>query len=152
MSKKYRIELTQDEREELEGILRRGKVSALKQRHARIVLRADESQVERVSSNPEIAESVGVGIATVERVRRVFVLHGLEACLRRKDPDRDYVRKLDGHGEARLIALACGPAPEGRQSWTLKLLAGRLVELEIVDSISGETVRRTLKKTKSNPG
>lgn len=152
MSKKYRIALTPEERQELEGLLSRGKVSALKQRHARILLHADESQPGGPDTNTKIAEAVGAGIATVERVRRIFVLHGLEASLRRKDPDRNYVRKLDGKGEARLIALACGPAPEGRESWTLNLLAERLVELEVVESISGETVRRTLKKTKSNPG
>ena len=152
MSKKYRIALTAQERQELEELLRRGKVSSLKQRRGRILLHADENQFGGKSNNAAIAKAVGVDLSTVERVRRIFVLHGLEVSLTRKDPDRHYVRKLDGKGEARLIALACAPAPQGQQSWTLRLLADRLVELEVVDSISRETVRQTLKKTKLSLG
>ena len=100
----------------------------------------------------EIADSVDVSIPTVERVRRILVEHGLERALERKDPDRHYQRKLDAKGEAQLIALACEDPPEGRQRWTLKLLAEKLVELEVVESIGIETVRSTLKKTRSNPG
>ncbi len=92
----------------------------------------------------QIAQAVGVGTATVERVRKCFVLHGLTVSLTRKNPDRTYLRRLDGKAEAQLIALACGSAPEGRTRWTLRLLADRLVELEIVDAISYEAVRRTL--------
>lgn len=152
MSKKYRIAPTAQERQELEEMLSRGKVSALKQRHGRILLHADENQPGGAATNAAIAKAVGVDLSTVERVRRVFVFHGLQASLCRKDPDRHYVRKLDGKGEARLIALACGPAPQGRESWSLRLLADRLVELEVIDSISRETVRQTLKKTKLNLG
>ena len=152
MPKKYRITLTPEEREHLEGLLSRGRVSALKQRHARILLLADENRPGGCDSDAKIANSVEVGTATVERVRRAFVFHGLQASLSRKNPDRHYLRKLDGKGEARLVALACGSAPKGHESWSLRLLADRLVELEVVDSISRETVRQTLKKTKSNLG
>jgi len=88
----------------------------------------------------------------VERVRRICVEHGLERALEPKDPERVYLRKLDGKAEAQLIAQSCGPAPEGRARWTLRLLAARLVELEIVEAICHETVRRTLKKTNSSRG
>ena len=152
MSKKYRIILTPEERKELEELVNRGKVSALKQRHGRILLQADDNQPGGAATNPAIAQAVGVDVSTVERVRRLFVFHGLEASLSRKSPDRHYVRKLDGKAEAQLIALACGPTPEGQQRWSLSLLADRLVELEVVDSISRETVRQTLKKTKLNLG
>lgn len=152
MSKKYRIILTPEERKELEELVNRGKVSALKQRHGRILLQADDNQPGGATTNAAIAQAVGVDISTVERVRRMFVFHGLEASLSRKNPDRHYVRKLDGKAEAQLIALACGRAPKGQQSWSLSLLADRLVELEVVDSISRETVRQTLKKTKLNLG
>lgn len=152
MPTKYRIKLTRDERTRLEGILRRGKVAALKQRHARILLHADENQPGGSTTDEQIAARVSVGRATVERVRSNCVLHGLEAALQRKRPEREYLRKLDGHGEARLLAVACGAAPEGRARWSLRLLADRLIELEVVDSISHEAVRQTLKKTKSNPG
>lgn len=91
-------------------------------------------------------------IPTIERVRRTCVEYGLERALVGKDPEREYLRKLDGKGEAQLIAMSCGAAPEGRARWTLRLLAARLVELEIVDTICHETVRQTLKKTKSNRG
>ena len=143
-AKKYRVTLTSEERKELESLLKRGRVFALKQRHARILLKADE--VRSGATDEQIAQAVGVGTATVERVRKCFVLHGLTVALTRKNPDRTYLRKLDGKAEAQLIALACGAAPEGRTRWTLRLLADRLVELEIVESISYEAVRRTLKK------
>ena len=146
MSVKYRVDLSSEERHGLEKILRSGHASALKHRHARILLLADESHIG--ATDVQIAQSVGVGTATVERVRKHFVLHGLDSCLSRKSPDRHYVRKLDGKGEARLIALACSPAPEGHARWSLRLLADKLVELEIVDEISHEAVRNTLKKTK----
>lgn len=152
MPKKYRIALSPSERAELEGILKRGRAAALTQRHARILLLADDNRTGGAARDLDIAEAVGVGTATVERVRRIGVEHGLERALQRKDPDRHYERKLDGKGEAQLIGLACGPAPQGRARWTLSLLADKLVELEVVEAISPETVRRTLKKTNSNLG
>jgi transposase len=152
MPKKHHIKLEPDERAQLESILRRGKASALKQRHARILLLADTGNPEAGWKDAQIAAAVQTVVGTVERVRRVFVLHGLEKTLERKSAERPYVCKLDGEGEARLLAIACGPAPEGRARWTLRLLADRLVELEVVDNISYESVRRTLKKMKLSPG
>lgn len=152
MPKKYRIKLQREERELLEGILRRGKVAALKQRHARILLLADEAVGQTGSTDEVIAAAVGVAVRSVERIRQTFVEEGLEKAMQRKVADRTYQRRLDGAGEARLIAVACGDAPEGRARWSLRLLADKLVELEVVESISRESVRRTLKKTRSSPG
>ena len=102
-------------------------------------------------TDEEIARSLQIASATVERVRRRCVEEGIEAALGRKEQQRRRPRKLDGAAEAHLIAMACGEPPEGRARWTLRLLADRLVEWEIVDSIHPETVRKTLKKTNSNP-
>jgi hypothetical protein len=150
--KKHHIRLSQKEREELEAILRKGQASAQRQRHARILLLADTNGPEGGWSDAQIAQGAHTSIPTVERVRRVCVEHGLERALERKDPDREYERKLDGKAEAQLLALSCGAAPAGRARWTLRLLAARLVELEVVEEISYETVRQTLKKTKSSRG
>lgn len=152
MAKIYRVRLETSEREALEAIINKDKCAAYRQRHARILLKADENRIGGALSDRQIAAAVEVGIATVQRVRRVFVLHGLERALTRKDPDRVYLRKLDARGEARLVAMACENPPQGRAKWTLKLLSEKLVELEVVDSIGIETVRTTLKKTKSSPG
>jgi len=151
MRELYRVRLTAAQRDALKSVLSLGKAAAHKQRHARILLKADEQSGSR-PSDEAISGAVEVSIPTVQRVRRIFVEHGLERALERKDPDRIYERKLDGKAEARLIALACGQPPEGRTRWTLRLLADRLIELEIVDTISHETVRNTLKKTNSNLG
>jgi transposase len=150
--KKHHIRLSPKEREQLEAILRKGKASAQRQRHARILLLADTNGPEGGWSDAQIAKGAQTSIPTVERVRRVCVEHGLERALERKDPDRQYERKLDGKAEAQLIALSCGPAPQGRARWTLRLLSARLVELEIVAAISHEAVRQTLKKTNLNRG
>lgn len=150
--KKHHIRLSAQERNELEAILRKGRASAVRQRHARILLLADTDGPEGGSSDSQIASAAHTSIPSVERVRRVCVEHGLERALERKDPERDYLRKLDGKGEAQLLALCCGPAPEGHARWTLRLLAGRLVELEVVDAICHETVRTVLKKTHSSRG
>lgn len=152
MPKKYRVKLEASERDCLEEILKSGNAAALKQRHARILLKADENADHGGLSDSAIAEAVEISVPTVERLRRNFVEHGLETALARKDPDRVYLRKFDAKAEAQLLALACEDPPEGQQRWTLKLLAGKVVELEIVDSVCQETVRQTLKKTRSNPG
>jgi hypothetical protein len=120
--------------------------------HARIVLMADAGPDGEAESDEAIAEAVGVHPRTVARVRRLFVSAGPEAALRRKPPTGRQYRKLDGEKEARLIALACGPAPDGRVRWTLRLLADRPVELRVVESIDPATVHRTLKKTRSSRG
>jgi Homeodomain-like domain len=150
--KKHHIQLSAEEREQLETIVRKGKASAHRQRHARILVLADTNGPEGGWSDSRIAGGAHTSIPSVERVRRICVEHGLERALEPKDPERVYVRKLDGKAEAQLIAQSCGPAPEGRARWTLRLLAARLVELEIVEAISHETVRRTLKKTNSSRG
>src|SRR6516165_3400342 len=133
--KKYKVTLTDEERQHLQELIAAGKASAQKLAHARI------------------AQAVEVSVATVERVRERFVEQGLEAALVRKPQDRpSRQRKLDGAAEARLIALACSRPPEGRVCWTMQLLADKLVELQVVDSVCDETVRRVLQKTKSNRG
>jgi transposase len=146
--KKYRVTLTAEERQGLHDLIAAGKAAAQKLAHARILLKADASDGRPAWPDHRIAEALEVGVATVERVRQRFVEQGLGAALVRKPQDRpSRERKLDGRAEARLIALACSPPPDGRAVWTMKLLADRLVELEVVDSISDETVRRTLQKT-----
>jgi len=152
MPKIYRVKLEASERAELEAVLKRGRAAAHRQRHTRILLKADENAKGGAMKDRDIARSVDVSVATVERVRRISVEHGLKRALERKDPDRNYIRRLDGKGEAQLIALACEAPPEGRRNWTLKLLAEKLVELEVVESIGLETVRTTLKKTTSSHG
>jgi transposase len=147
--KKYLVTLTPDERERLTCMISAGKASALSLIRARILLKADQSEGGPAWEDARIAEALDVGPRTVERVRQRFVERGLDAALARKPQDRPSVRrKLDGRAEARLIALACSAPPEGRVVWTLKLLAGRLVELEVVESVSYETVRQVLKKTR----
>ena len=151
-AKKYRIELAPQEREELKALVSRGRSAAYKQTHARIVLMSDEAQDDLPMTDEEIARALKVGRATVERVRRRCVEGGIEAALNRKKQLRRRAKKLDGEAEAHLIAIAYGEPLQGRASWTLKLLADQLVEREIVDSISTETVRKALKKTRSSHG
>jgi transposase len=152
MKKKYIVTLTQEERRMLQEMLSRGKAAARKLTHARILLKADAPPGGPGWDDERIAEGLEVGRATVERVRKEFVEEGLEAALDRRRPRRQYRRKLDGDGEAHLVALACQKPPEGRSRWTLRLLADRMVQLEYVDEISYQTVRRTLKKTNSSLG
>lgn len=145
--KKYRVTLTAEEREELAGLLSRGKADVRKLKHAQVLLRADAAEGGPGWPDERIAEAVGVGVATVERLRRRFVEEGLAAALRPyRGGKRVYARKLDGEQEAHLIALACSAAPEGRGRWTLRLLANCMVELRHADALSYETVRQTLKK------
>jgi transposase len=152
MKKKYIVTLTDEERQTLQEMLSRGKAAARKLMHARILLKADAASGGPAWNDQSIAEALDIGRATVERVRKEFVEEGLDAALERRRPRRVYVRKLDGDGEAHLVALACQKPPEGRSRWTLQLLADRMVQLEYVDEISYQTVRRTLKKTRSSLG
>ena len=152
MVKKHRVSLTGEEQEELRALVSKGRAAAYKQTHARILLLSDENQAEGPMMDEEIARALKVGTATVERVRRRCVEQGVEAAVGRKRQLNHRPRKLDGDAEARLIAMAISQPPEGRASWTLQLLAEGLVESEIVDCISPETVRRTLKKTNSSLG
>jgi transposase len=147
---KYVVRLTEDERQALEGLLSRKRVAADRALRARILLKAD---VDGDSwPDTEIADAFDVGVSTVHRLRQRLVEDGLEAALSRRPTTVKRPRKLDGAQEARLIAVTCGPAPEGRARWTLRLLADKLVELEVVNSIGRETVRQTLKKTSSSLG
>jgi len=147
MKKKYIVTLREEERRMLQEMLSRGKAAARKLMHARILLKADAPVGGCGWNDDAIAEALDVGRATVERVRKEFVEEGLEAALERRQPRRQYRRRLDGDGEAHLVALVCQEPPEGRSRWTLRLLADRMVQLEYVDQISYQTVRRTLKKT-----
>ena len=152
MAKVYIVELTTEERENLKSLISKGRTSAMKQRRARILLKADSGPDGPGWTDREIAGSLDVGLRTVERVRRLLVEQGLEKTLQRRPrsrPPREPL--LDGAKEAQLIALACSTPPEGYGQWTLRLLADRFVKLEHVESISHETVRKVLKKTTSNP-
>ncbi len=146
--KKYRVTLTDEERRDLHDLIAAGKAAAKRLAHARILLKADAADGGPAWPDHRIADALEVSTATVERVRQRFVEQGLEAALARKPQDRpSRPRKLDGRAEARLIALACSPPPAGRNEWTMQLLADKLVELEVVATISDETVRRVMKKT-----
>lgn len=148
MQKRYIVNLTVEERSALTELVKRERVSGLKRQRASILLKADEGLTDE-----EIVEELDVGLRTVERVRRRCCERGIEACLERKpqeNPSRP--RKLDGASEAHLARIACSPPPPGRARWTLSLLANKLVELKIFDSVSASTVQRGLKKTKSNLG
>jgi transposase len=151
--KKYKVTLTADERQHLQELIAAGKAAAKKLAHARILLKADAAEGGPAWADSAIAEAVEVSVDTVARVRERFVEQGLEAALIRKKQDKlSRERTLDGRAEAKLIALACSTPPNGHHEWTMQLLADRLVELKIVESISDETVRRTLKKTRSSRG
>ena len=150
--KHYVVTLTAAERSSLQALIAKGKVAAQKRLHAQILLKADVGPEGDGWTDQQIVEAFDVGRCTVERARQRFVEQGLEAALVRKPQQNRIARKINGVAEAHLIAAACGKPPEGRKGWTLQLLADRLVELELVDSVSYETVRRTLKKTKSSRG
>ena len=149
-AKRYKVTLEPNERRDLEKLISRGKGAARRLAHARILLHADQGEGGPGKIDAEIAEAVGVSVATIERVRQRFVEEGLESALSPRPPQRLYPRKLDGEAEARLIALACGPPPEGRARWTLRMLADRMVVLGHIDAVSYETVRTTLKQTNLN--
>lgn len=152
MSKKYIVSLTADERLILEQLTKKGKSPAYKINHARILLKADTNTLDGGWTDEAISMALDISIPTIERVRKLFVELGLEAALNReKSVSRKY-HKLDGEQEARLIAIACSQAPIGQARWTLRLLQARMVELEIVENISHETIRQTLKKTNLNLG
>jgi len=146
MNKKYVVRLTEEERRELEALVGTGKAAAVRIKHANILLKADADGPGW--TDQEIADAFGCHARTAENVRRRLVLEGMDSALERKKrehPPREIL--LDGEAEARLIAVACGEPPEGRARWTLELLADKLVELNVVESVSYQTVRRTLKKT-----
>ncbi len=145
MAEKYRVTLTADERDELIRMITPGKAAAAKLRHARILLKADASSLGPDDTDADIAAACEVSLPTIARVRKTFVERGLTASLERKRPTGRQYRKLDGAQEAQMIAVACSVPHAGQVCWTLKLLTDRLVELEVVESVSDETVRRTQK-------
>jgi len=147
MNKKYVVRLDPHERERLGKLVSVGKAAARKLTHARILLQTDVSADGPGWTDEQVSDALGVTTRTVENVRRRCVEEGLDSALGRKKSCRVYERKLDGTGEAHLVALCCSEPPKGRRRWTLQLLGDRLVALDIVESISYETVRRTLKKT-----
>jgi transposase len=147
MAKKYRVTLTAQERGELEAMIAKGKASARKLAHARVLLQADEAESAPARTDDEVASALNLSTRTAERVRQRFVEQGLDAALLPKPMRRIYTRALDGAQEAHLIALACSPPPEGKRRWTLRLLAERMVELDYAQRVCHETVRRVLKKT-----
>lgn len=150
MNKRYPVRLTPSERDHLRQLIAAGTESARKLIHARILLKADQGEDGPAWVDERIAEAVEVSQPTVSRVRRQYVEQGLDAALNRRAPSREYHRKLDGDQEAHLIAVACSAPPKGQARWSLRLLADKLVELEVVESVSYQTVRRTLKKTNSS--
>jgi transposase len=141
--KKYVVTLRDDERQHLEQLLAKGKAAARTLRHAQALLKADQPVG---WTDADIAEAFGLSVRTVERLRQRFVEEGLDTALKPKPVPR-LPRKVDGEVEAHLVALTCSDPPEGRQRWTLRLLAEKLVELNMVESISHEGVRQALKKT-----
>ena len=146
--KKYLVTLTLEERDQLTRLTSAGKASARTLTRARILLKADQADGGPAWRDADIAEALDCGLRTVERVRQRFVERGLDDALTHKEQQTPRLQPVfDGAAEARLIALACSQPPDGRAGWTLRLLAGRLVELEVVESVSRETVRRALKKT-----
>jgi transposase len=151
--KKYLVTLTAEERNQLGGLISSGRRSARTLTRARVLLKADQADGGPAWDDTRIADALGCGRRTVERVRQRFVESGLESALNHKPQDRpSRTPVLDGAAEARLIAVACSEPPDSRATWTLTLLADKLVELEVVGSVSRDTVRRTLQKTRSSPG
>jgi hypothetical protein len=148
---KYRVTLTADERQQLQDPIASGKAAAKKLAHARILLKADVAEGGPAWPDQRIADALEVSTDTIGRVRQRFVERGLEAALIRKPQARpSRQRILDGRAEAHLVKLACSAPPDGRADWTMQLLADQLVELEVVEAVSPETVRRALKKTISS--
>ncbi len=144
---KYAVLLSAEERAALRTLVGRGAASARRLTHARILLKANQGEAGPGWTDAAIATALDVGRATVARVRQRYATEGLEAALAHKAPEREYQRTLDGAQEAHLIALACSAPPEGRARWSLRLLAERLVALEVVEAVSHETVRQVLKQT-----
>jgi hypothetical protein len=145
---KYAVYLTEAERAQLRTLIGSGEALARMLSHARVLLKANQGEGGPGWSDAAIAGALDIHPDTVARVRRAYVGAGLEAALARKAPERVYARRLDGAAEAHLVAVACSDPPAGRERWTLRLLADELVRLEVVETVSYETVRRTLKQTR----
>jgi transposase len=151
--KKYIVTLTEEEREELGKISSKGKHRSQKILNALILLGCDEGEFQTTrSTNEEISRVLKISMKKIDRVKKRFVEEGLDISLNGKKGSRIYKKKADGDFEAHLIALSCSDPPEGFARWSLRLLADKVVELDYIDSISHEAIRRILKKTKSSLG
>jgi transposase len=149
---RYKVTLTREEHDQLKAVLGKGKHSSQQYRNACILINSDEGPYGQKLSNEQIAQVLQINPKTVERVKQRFVEEGFDECMDRKPYPKKGPIKTDGDFEAHLIALSCSEAPEGYARWSLRLLADKMVELKYTDSISHETVRQVLKKTKSNRG
>jgi hypothetical protein len=151
--KKYKVTLTGEERQDLSLIVQKGKHRSQKVLNALILLNCDEGEYQGIrSKNEDIAKILQISMRKIDRVKKCFVENGLEIALNGTKGQRVYEKKADGDFEAHLIALSCSEPPQGFARWSLRLLADKVVELNYVDKISHETIRRVLKKTKSNRG
>jgi transposase len=143
---KYKVTLTKEEREELKSITNKGRHTSQKFRNAYVLLNCDEGEYSEKATNSEISKILKVGMRTIDRIKKRFVEEGFDAILERKPTSREYEKKADGDFEARVVALSCSEPPKGFSRWSLRLLADKIVELQIVESVSHETVRTVLKK------
>ncbi len=143
---RYKVTLMQTERDELLRIIKKGSHSTQTYRNAYILLNCDEGEHSDKITNAEIVRVLKVGMRTIDRIKKRFVEEGFESCLDRKASTRTYEKKVDGDTEAHLIAISCNEPPKGFSKWSLRMLADKMVELEYVESLSHETVRRVLKK------
>jgi transposase len=149
---KYVVRLTVEEREELHRLVKTGRAAAARRCRAQVLLKADAGPEGSGLTDEQVSQALDVSLGLVHAARQAYVEQGLTAALERKPACRHRPRKLDGAQEAQLVALTCSPAPAGHARWTLRLLASKLVELQIVDSISKDAVRNVLKKTSFSPG
>ena len=152
MAKKYRVTLTEDERSMLTTLISAGTAPARTVTHARILLKADQAEGGPGWTDEAIRDALDIGLSPIARVRERFVEESLDAALHRRSPSRQRQRRLDGAEEAHLLALTCRAPPQGREHWSRRLLADKMVELAYVDDISHETVRPVLKTMTSSRG
>ena len=151
-AKIYKVTLTNEERTQLTALVSKGKGNARRLRRAQMLLLADENRPEGAWKDADIAKALSAHARTVERTREKCVQEGVEAALNHTRPQKKRPKVLDGAAEARLVQLACTEAPDGHERWRLQMLADKLIELEVVETVSRETVRTTLKKMNSSPG
>lgn len=144
---KYKVDLSKEEREQLKAIISKGSHSAQQFRTAYILLNCDEGAYGEKLINAQVSSVLQISMRMIDRVKQRFVEEGFEACLDRKPLSKTKPKKADGEVEAHLIALSCSKAPEGFSRWSLRMLADKMVQMEYIDSISYETIRKVLKKT-----